>query len=65
MKCPYSHIGHQEEFKDHMSSDDMEGEPSYLEVNPTFSASMSTLDVLSKPIFQFILDPDDPSYALS
>jgi hypothetical protein len=26
---------------------------------------MPTLDVLSKPIFQPILDPDDPSYALS
>ena len=26
---------------------------------------MSTLDVSSEPIFQPILDPDDPSYALS
>jgi hypothetical protein len=26
---------------------------------------MSTLDVLSEPIFQLILFPDDPSYALS
>jgi hypothetical protein len=34
-----------------MSSDTIEGEPSNLEVNPTFSPSMSTLDVLSKPIF--------------
>jgi hypothetical protein len=64
-KCPYSHIGHQEEFKDDMSSDAIEGEPSHLEVNPTFSPSMPTLDVLSELIFQPILDPDDPSYALS
>jgi hypothetical protein len=49
-KRPYSHIGHQEEFKDDMSSDVIEGEP---------------LDVLSEPIFQPILYPDDPSYALS
>jgi hypothetical protein len=48
-----------------MSSDATEGEPSHLEVNPTFSLSMPTLDVLSEPIFQPILDPDDPSYALS
>ena len=26
---------------------------------------MSTLDVSSEPIFQPIIDPDDPSYALS
>jgi hypothetical protein len=65
MKRPYSHIGHQEEFKDNMSSDTIEGEPSHLEVNHTFSPSMSTLDVLSEPIFQPILDPGDPSYALS
>jgi hypothetical protein len=64
-KHPYSHIGHQEEFKNDMSSDAIEGEPSHLEVNPTFSPSMSTLDVLYEPIFQPILDPDDPSYALS
>jgi hypothetical protein len=50
-KCPYSHIGHQEEFKDDISSDAIEGEPSHLEVNPTFPPSMSTLDVLSEPIF--------------
>jgi hypothetical protein len=64
-KRPYSHIGHQKEFKDDMSSDAIEGESSHLEVNPTFSPSMSTLDVLSEPILQPILDPDDPSYALS
>jgi hypothetical protein len=50
-KRPYPHIGHQEELKDDMSSDTIEGEPSNLEVNPTFSPSMSTIDVLSKPIF--------------
>jgi hypothetical protein len=64
-KHPYSHIGHWEEFKGGMSSNAIEGEPSHLEVNPIFSPSMSTLDVLSKPISQPILDPDDPSYAFS
>jgi hypothetical protein len=64
-KRPYSHIGHQEEFKDDMSSDAIEGERSHLEVNHTFSPSMPTLDILSEPIFQPILDPDDPSYTLS
>jgi hypothetical protein len=63
-KRPYSHIGHWEELKGGMSSDDIEGEPSHL-VNPIFSPSMTTLDVLSEPISQSILDPDDPSYALS
>ena len=58
-------MGHWEEFKDGMSSDAIEGEPSYLEANPIFSPSLPTLDVLSEPIFQPILDPDDPSYALS
>jgi hypothetical protein len=29
--CPYSHIRHQTEFKDGMSSDAIEGEPSLLE----------------------------------
>jgi hypothetical protein len=47
-----------------MSSDAIEGELSHL-VNPIFSPSMTTLDVLSEPISQPILDPDDPSYALS
>ena len=37
----------------------------HLETIPVLSPSMSTLDVSSKPIFQPILDPDDPSYALS
>ena len=48
-----------------MSSDAIEGGSSYLEANPIFSPSMTTLDVLSKPISQPILDPNDPSYALS
>ena len=48
-----------------MSSDAIEGESSYLEANPIFSPSMPTLDVSSEPIFQPILDPNDPSYALS
>ena len=48
-----------------MSSDAKEGKPSHLEANPIFSPSMPTLDVSSELIFQPILDPDDPSYALS
>ena len=48
-----------------MSSETIEGEPSHLEAIPIFSPSMPTLDVLSEPISQPILDPDDPSYALS
>jgi hypothetical protein len=47
-----------------MSSDAIEGELSRL-VNLIFSPSMTTLDVLSKPISQPILDPNDPSYAFS
>ena len=64
-KRPYSHVGYWEEFKDGMSSDAIEGEPSHLEANPIFSPSIPTLDVLFEPISQPILDPDDPSYALS
>ena len=48
-----------------MSSEPIEGEPSHLEAIPIFSPSIPTLDVLSEPISQPILDPDDPSYALS
>jgi len=64
-KRPYSHVGHWEEFKNAMSSDAIEGDPSHLEVNHIFSPSIPTLDVLFEPISQPILDPDDPSYALS
>jgi hypothetical protein len=64
-KCPYPHIGYQKEFKDGMSSDAIDGEPSHLEVNHTFSPSMPTIDVLSEPIFQPILNPDKSSYTLS
>jgi hypothetical protein len=56
------HVGHQEEFKDGMFSDAIEGEPSHLEDTSIFSPSMSTLDVLSEPIFQSILNLDDSSY---
>ena len=63
-KPPYSHVGHQEEFKDDMSSEPI-GEPSHLEAIPILSPSMPTLDVLSEPISKPILDPDDPFYALS
>ena len=58
-------MGYWEEFKDGMSSDAIEGEPSHLEATPILSPSMPTLDVLFEPISQPILDPDDPSYALS
>jgi hypothetical protein len=64
-KRPYSHIRCWEEFKDGMSSDAIEGEPSHLIAIPTLSPSMPILDILSEPIFKPILDPDDPSYALS
>jgi hypothetical protein len=64
-KCPYSHIGYSEEFKDGMSSDAIEGEPSPFEDTSILSPSMATLKVLSKPFFQSIIDPNDPSYALS
>ena len=64
-KRPYSHVGCWEEFKDDMSSDAIEGELSHLEAIPILSPSMTTLDVLFQPISQPILDPDDPSYALS
>ena len=47
-----------------MSSDAIEGELSHL-ANPIFSSSMPTLDVSSEPIFKPILDPNDPSNALS
>jgi hypothetical protein len=60
-KPPYSHVGHWKEFKDGMSSEPIEGEPSHLEAIPILSPSMPTLDVSFKPI----LDLDDPSYALS
>jgi hypothetical protein len=48
-----------------MSSDAIDGEPSHLEANTIFSPSMPTLDTLSEPISQPILDPYNPSYALS
>ena len=47
-----------------MSSNDIDGELSHL-ASPIFSPSMTTLDILSEPISQPILDPNDPSYALS
>jgi hypothetical protein len=48
-----------------MSSDAMEGEPSPLEDTSIITPSMPTLNVLSKPIFQPILDPNDSSCGLS
>ena len=46
-------------------SSETKGEPSYLEAIPILSPSMPILDVSSKYISKPILDPDDPSYALS
>jgi hypothetical protein len=63
-KRPYSHVGYWKESKDGMSSEPIEGGLSHL-ANPIFSPSMTTLNILSEPIFQPILDPDDPSYAIS
>jgi hypothetical protein len=63
-KRPYSHVGRWKEFKDGMSSEPIEGGLSHL-ANPIYSPSMTTLDVLSEPISQPILDLDDPSNALS
>ena len=48
-----------------MTSNAIEGEPSHLEATPILSPSMPTLDVSSEHISKPILDPDDPSYALS
>ena len=48
-----------------MSRDAIEGEPSHSEAIPFLFPSMPTLDVLFEPISQPILDPDNPSYALS
>ena len=45
-----------------MSSETIEGEPSYLEAIPILSLSMPILDVSSDHISNHILDP---SYALS
>ena len=56
---------HWEEFKDGISSDAIEGEPSHSKATLILSPSMPTLDVLSKPISKPILDPDNPYYALS
>ena len=58
-------MGHWEEFKDGVFSDAIEGESSHLKANPIFSPSIPTLDILFELISQPILDPDDPSYALS
>ena len=43
-----------------MSSDAIEGEPSHLDATPILSPSMPTLDVLSEPMSQHILDPMIP-----
>jgi hypothetical protein len=48
-----------------MPSDAIEEELSHLGVNSIFSPCMPTLEVSSEPISQPILNPDDPSYALS
>ena len=48
-----------------MSSETIKGEPSYQEAIPILSLSMPILDVSSEHIPKPILDPNDPSYALS
>jgi hypothetical protein len=67
-KCrqlPFPPKRHWEKCKDGMSSDAIEGEPSHIGINSIFSPSMPALNTSSKPISKSILDPDDPSYALS
>ena len=59
-KRPYFHIGHWEEHKGGISSETIEGEPSHLDATPILSPSMPTLDVLSEPMSQHILDPMIP-----
>jgi hypothetical protein len=61
----YFHIGRQEECKDSMSSDAIEGQPNFLDDISILFPSMPTLDVLSKSISQPILDPNDLFHALS
>jgi hypothetical protein len=66
-KCsqlPFPHRAHWNKCKDGMSSDAIEGEPSNFGNYSIFSPSMLALDDLPQPIYQSILDPDDPSYAL-
>jgi hypothetical protein len=66
-KCsqlPFPYRAHWNKCKDGMSSDAIEGEPSNFGNYSVFSPSMLALDDLPQPIFQSILDPDDPSYAL-
>jgi hypothetical protein len=48
-----------------MSSDTIEGEPSPLENSSILSPSIPTLNVLSEPISQLILDPNDHFCGLS
>jgi hypothetical protein len=48
-----------------MTSEAIEGEPSHLEANPIFSPSMPTTNLSFESFSKPILDPDDPSYALS
>jgi hypothetical protein len=64
-QLPFPPRGHWEKCKDGMPSDAIEGELSHLGVNYIFSLSMPTLEVSPELISQPILNPDDPSYALS
>jgi len=47
-----------------VSSEPIEGEPSYLKTIPILSPSMPTTNICFEPISKPILDPDDPSKAL-
>jgi hypothetical protein len=63
-KCPYSHVGHWEVFRDGITSDAIEGEASHVAI-PIFYPSMPTTDISFEPISKPILDLDDSFYALS
>jgi len=63
-QLPFPRSAHWNKNKDGMFSDVIEGEPSNFRNYSNSSPSMPTLDNLSQPIFQSILDPNDASYAL-
>jgi hypothetical protein len=64
-QLPFPCRAHWNKYKDVMSSDAIEGEPSNFGNYSIFSPSMPALDNLSQPIFQSILNSNDSSYALS
>jgi hypothetical protein len=58
------HIRHREKSTHGISSEPLEGEPSYLEISSNLSPSMPTTDICFEPISEPILNSNDPSYAL-